>query len=348
MKENVKKALEIIQNYQGPTIRIMEVCGTHTHEIFRSGIRQLLPESVQLISGPGCPVCVTPVGYIDQAISLALDHHCTICTFGDLIRVPGSQSSLQKARSQGALIEMIYSPLDAVSYAQAHPDQAVVLLAVGFETTTPLACKAILNAKEKDLKNFSVLCANKTMEQAYYALADSADAFLYPGHVATITGCQIYRDLATKGISGVVAGFTTSELIMAIAMIIKKLEKGQAFFVNCYPRVVSEQGSPSARKLMTTVMEAKDSQWRGLGIIKQSGLKIKEEYEAFDALKKYHLKEELGKANPLCRCGDVLKGACLPKDCSVYGKGCTPEHPIGACMVSNEGACSAFYKYSIK
>lgn len=348
MKENIQKAVEIIRNYQGDEIRIMEVCGTHTHEIFRSGIRQILPEKVHLISGPGCPVCVTPVGYIDQAISLALEHHCTICTFGDLIRVPGSHLSLQQARQQGASIEMIYSPLDAVSFAEKHPEQEIVLLAVGFETTTPLACKAILKAKEKNLKNFSVLSANKTMEQAYYALSDSADAFLYPGHVATITGCQIYRNLAKKDISGVVAGFTTSELIMAIAMILKKHKKGEAFFVNCYPRVVSEQGSLPARNLIETVMEACDSQWRGLGNIAQSGLRIKAEYASYDAYKKYHLKEELGQAHPLCRCGDVLKGKCLPKDCSVYGKGCTPEHPIGACMVSNEGACSAFYKYSIE
>lgn len=348
MNEQTKKALEIIKGYQGKPIRIMEVCGTHTHEIFRCGIRQILPESIHLISGPGCPVCVTPVGYIDQAISLALDHHCTICTFGDLIRVPGTKSSLQKARAKGAKIQMIYSPLDACEYAKSHLDEEVVLLAVGFETTTPLACMAIRNAKEAGLTNFSVLSANKTMDQAYYALQGSADAFLYPGHVATITGCQIYRDLALQGISGVVAGFTTSELLMAIAVIIKKIEKGQPFFVNCYPRVVSEQGSVSGRQLIASIMEPVDSQWRGLGEIKQSGLRIKDEYAAYDAQRKYQLKPELGKPNPLCRCGEVLRGDCLPKDCTVFGKGCTPEHPIGACMVSNEGACSAYYKYEIK
>lgn len=343
-----KKALEIVKNYQGPPIRIMEVCGTHTHEIFRLGLRQILPEAIHLISGPGCPVCVTPIGYIDQALELALKHHCTICTFGDLIRVPGTHSSLQKARSQGARIEMVYSPLDALAYAQEHPEQEVVFLAVGFETTTPLACMAVRNAKREGVKNFSILCANKTMDQAYLALKDSADAFLYPGHVATITGCSIYHELAQEGISGVVAGFTTKELITAFAVIIKKMEEGKPFFVNCYPRVVSEQGSKNGRSLMAEMMEPIDSRWRGIGIIEKSGLRLKEAYADFDAQRKYHLKPEEGKENPLCRCGQVLKGDCLPNQCPLFGRGCTPEHPVGACMVSGEGACSAFYKYAVR
>lgn len=342
------QALEIVKGYQGKPIRIMEVCGTHTHEIFRLGIRQILPPSIHLISGPGCPVCVTPIDYIDQAIELAEVHHCTICTFGDLIRVPGTHSSLQKARSKGAKIEMVFSPLEAEAYAKAHPEEEVVFLAVGFETTTPLACMAVRNVQVDGLKNFSLLVANKTMDQAYLALKDSADVFLYPGHVATITGCQIYEDLKKQGISGVVAGFTASELIMALAVIIKRYEKGEPFFVNCYPRVVSQEGSKSGRELIASVMEPVDSQWRGLGVIPQSGLRLKDAYAAFDAQKKYALQPSLGKANPLCRCGDILKGECTPEQCPVYGKGCTPEHPIGACMVSNEGACSAYYKYAIK
>lgn len=345
MNEQVLKAKQIVENYDGRPLRIMEVCGTHTHEIFRLGIRQMLPENIHLISGPGCPVCVTPVGYIDQAIDLALNHHCTICTFGDLIRVPGSDMSLQQARAKGAKIVMIYSPTDAFTYAQSHLDEDVVLLAVGFETTTPASCMAIRDAKKNNLTNFSALVANKTMDNAYLALKDSADAFLYPGHVSTITGCQIYRDLCEEGISGVVTGFTGSEILTALAVIIKKLEKGQPFFMNCYPRVVCDEGSPSARKIIASVMEPCDSIWRGIGNIPGSGLQIKAAYQDFDARKKYGLENTQGHPNPACRCGDILRGDCMPNECPLFGKVCTPEHPVGACMVSNEGSCSAFYKY---
>lgn len=348
MNEQIQKAKDIITGYSGSPIRIMEVCGTHTHEIFRLGIRNILPENIHLISGPGCPVCVTPIDYIDEAVMLALDKHCTICTFGDLIRVPGTASSLQKARSQGAKIVMIYSPMDALDYAKGHPEEDVVLLAVGFETTTPASCMTLRNAVKEHVDNFSLLVANKTMDEAYLALQDSADAFLYPGHVSTITGTDIYEKLKDKGISGVVTGFTGPEILTALAVIIKKLEKKKPFFVNCYPRVVTKEGSPSGRKIMREYMEPVDSEWRGIGVIPNSGLQIKKEYEQFDARKKYQLPKMHGHANPACRCGDVLKGDCTPKDCPIFGKRCTPEHPIGACMVSSEGACSAFFKYDME
>ena len=338
---------QILQSYDGRKLRIMEVCGTHTHEIFRLGIRKLLPESIELISGPGCPVCVTPVGFIDEACCLALEKGCVICTFGDLIRVPGTEMSLAGARAQGAQIKTVYSPLDAVELAKKEPDKQVVFLAVGFETTTPSACLAVEKAKAAGLDNFSILCANKTMPNAYQALKGSADAFLFPGHVNAITGNAACRELCKQGVSGVVAGFTAKELLTALAVTVTLLQKGEPFFVNCYPRVVKDEGSPAAQRLMEKVMQPCDSEWRGLGMIKMSGMTLRDEYADFDARKKYSLPEMKGKPNPACRCGDVLQGKCKPSDCKVFGKVCTPQHPVGACMVSGEGACSAYYQYGM-
>ena len=296
MEEKKKTAREIIEGYDGPPVRIMEVCGTHTHEIFRLGIRKLLPEQVELISGPGCPVCVTQVGFIDEAIYLALERQVTICTFGDLVRVPGTNMSLAGARERGAKIRIVYSPVDAKEYAKEHPKEQVTFLSVGFETTTPSACLSVKKAREEGLTNYSILTANKTMPQAYEALKESADIFLWAS-------------------------------------------------ILCYPRVVTENGSPQAQKLVEEMMEPCDSEWRGLGVIKGSGMRLQEEWSAFDARKKYKIPLIQGKANPACRCGDVLQGKCKPSDCKVFGKVCTPQHPIGACMVSGEGACSAYYMY---
>ena len=338
---------QILQSYNGRKLRIMEVCGTHTHEIFRLGIRKILPESIELISGPGCPVCVTPVGFIDEACYLALEKGCVICTFGDLIRVPGTEKSLAGARAEGAVIKTVYSPLDAVEFAKENPDKQVVFLAVGFETTTPSACLAVEKAKAAGLDNFSILCANKTMPNAYQALKGSADAFLFPGHVNAITGNATCKALCEQGVSGVVAGFTAKELLTALAVTVTLLQKGEPFFVNCYPRVVKDEGSLAAQKLMAKVMQPCDSEWRGLGEIKMSGMTLRDEYAEFDARKKYEMPEIKGKPNPACRCGDVLQGKCKPSDCKVFGKVCTPQHPVGACMVSGEGACSAYYQYGM-
>lgn len=346
MEETGKKtAREILENYDGPKLRIMEVCGTHTHEIFRLGIRRILSDKIELISGPGCPVCVTPVGFIDEAVMLALDYHATVCTFGDLIRVPGTKKSLAAARSEGAKVQIVYSPIDAVEYAKGHPDEEVVFLAVGFETTTPASCLAVKKAMEAGLKNFSLLTANKTMPNAYQALKGSADAFLYPGHVNAITGTKLCEELAEQGISGVVTGFTAKEIMTALAYVVTKLQEGGNFFENCYPRVVTREGSRAAQKIVAEFMESCDSEWRGLGIIPDSGLKLKEAYQEYDARIHFNLPPVHGKANPACRCGDVLQGKCKPSDCRIFGKGCTPLHPVGACMVSSEGACSAYYQY---
>lgn len=343
--EYTQTALQIIRSYDGPPVRIMEVCGTHTHEIFRLGIRQILPSQVDVISGPGCPVCVTPVGYIDEAVWLALEKEVTICTFGDLVRVPGSTLSLAGARSRGAHVEIVYSPLDAYDYARQHRDEEVVFLSVGFETTTPPSCLAVRNARRDSVTNFSLLTANKTMPRAYEAMKDSADAFLYPGHVCAVMGTADCEAMVQQGVSGVVAGFTAKELMTAFAVILKKIQKGEPFFKNCYLRVVTREGSRTAKELMADVMEPCDAEWRGLGCIPQSGLQLRPAYAAWDARKKYGIPLIEGRANPACRCGDILQGKCKPPQCPLFGTVCTPEQPVGACMVSHEGACSAYYTY---
>lgn len=344
----MKSAREIIDSYDGRPLRIMEVCGTHTHEIFRLGIRRILPPGLKLISGPGCPVCVTPCGYIDEAVSLALEKKAVICTFGDLIRVPGSKMSLAGARSLGAEVRTVYSPLDALELAQSDPDRQVVFLSVGFETTTPGSCLAVRKAAERGLTNFSILSANKTMPRAYEALKGSANAFLYPGHVSVMTGTALYERLCEEGVSGIVTGFTSDEILTALAAIAELSRSGKPFFRNCYPRVVRPEGNPAAVRLMDQVMEPCDAEWRGLGVIPGSGLKLRAEFSGYDARVKFDLSELRGRDNPACSCGRILRGECMPPDCPLFGKVCTPAHPAGACMVSGEGACSAFYQYGEK
>lgn len=341
----MNKAREIIDAYQGPKLRIMEVCGTHTHEIFRLGIRSLLPENIEVISGPGCPVCVTPVDFIDEAIYLAQKHHCTITTFGDLVRVPGTQASLAQARADGAQVKVVYSPLDSVDYAQKHPEEEVVFLSIGFETTTPADLLTIEKAQALGLTNFSLLTANKTMPGAYEAMKDSCDAFLYPGHVHTIIGTGICEKMKEEGVSGVIAGFTAKELLTAIALIVKKSQEGKPYFVNAYPRVVTDEGSPKGQAIIAKYTESVDAMWRGIGVIPGSGLALKDDYAAFDARKKYQVPAMHGHANPACRCGEILRGQIKPYECPLFGKVCTRDHPVGACMVSSEGTCAAYYLY---
>lgn len=341
----IEKARAVIESYDGAPIRIMEVCGTHTHEIFRQGIRSLLPPAIELISGPGCPVCVTPVSFIDEAVMLALEKGCTICTFGDLVRVPGSSKSLQTARGEGAKIRVVYSPQDAEDYAREHPEEQVVFLSVGFETTTPSSCIAVQTAQADGIGNFSLLTANKTMPPAYRAMMHTTDAYLYPGHVCAVVGTKDCRDMLELGMSGVVCGFTPAELLTAIAVIVKKSQEGKPYFVNCYPRVVRDEGSPQAQALVAEYMQPCDSRWRGIGDLPGSGMELREAYAEYDARIKYSLPKIEGRESRACRCGEVLQGKCTPDQCPVYGRACTPEHPVGACMVSSEGACSAWYLY---
>lgn len=336
---------DYLQNYDGPEIRIMEVCGTHTHEIFRQGIRNFLSPKINLISGPGCPVCVTPASYIDEAIYIALEKNVTITSFGDLIRVPGTSSSLQKARAEGARVKVVYSPIDGEKYAKEHPDEQVVFLSVGFETTTPSDVIAVRNAMRDGIDNFSILTANKTMPGAYEAMASSTDCYLYPGHVHAIIGTGILKDLQERGVSGVIAGFTGEELLTALAIAVRKLSEGKPFFVNAYPRVVTDEGSPAAVALVDKFTKPCDAMWRGIGMIPGSGVELKEEYSVFDARKKFDIPSQEKEYKTACRCGDVLQGKIRPTGCPLFGKACNPDHPVGACMVSDEGACSAFYTY---
>jgi hydrogenase expression/formation protein HypD len=344
---DLKALAQRIKRYDGRQLRIMEVCGTHTHENYRLGIRSLMPENIRLIAGPGCPVCVTPAGFVDKAIYLASLQNFIICSFGDLIRVPGSGSggSLAQARARGADIRICYSPLDAVNVAAENPHSQVVFLAVGFETTTPAACLAVKKAKSLGLGNFSLLCACKTMENAYYLLRDSADAFLYPGHVSAITGMGVYKKLMLTGISGAVAGFEAGELLTALNVIIEKSKAGRPYAVNCYTRVVTDEGNTQARALTAEIMEPCAAQWRGLGTIEDSGLILREKYKNFDAEARYNPPETYSDENKGCRCGEVLRGGIAPPECPLFGAACTPENPVGACMVSGEGACAAHYKY---
>ncbi len=348
MSNFIEEYKNTLKNYDGKKLRVMEVCGTHTHEIFRSGIRSLLPEQVELISGPGCPVCVTPAAYIDEALFLLREEQVTICTFGDLMRVPGRNGSLQQARAEGANIKVMYSPLDAVKYAEEHKEQQIVLLAVGFETTTPIHCLAIKMAKERDIFNFTVLTALKTMPAAYEKVWNYADAFLYPGHVHAIIGEKACRHLQEESdVSGVIAGFSGEEILRALSRIVTLSNQESSFFENAYESVVTKEGNLKACALVDEMMETCDDEWRGLGNIPQSGRKLKVEYEMFDARKRFQIPEKKIPIKSACRCGDVLKGAIKPYECSLFGKVCTPQHPVGACMVSSEGTCAAFYKYRI-
>ncbi|HEX2938464.1 MAG TPA: hydrogenase formation protein HypD [Ruminiclostridium sp.] len=340
----IKGLSEKIINYKGKTIRIMEVCGTHTHENFRLGIRALLPPDIKLISGPGCPVCVTPVSYIDEAIEIA-KKGAVVCSFGDLLRVPGSDGSLSDLRALGADIKVVYSPLDALRIAKENSSKEVVFLSVGFETTTPITCSAVKKAYIENVGNFSLLTSNKTMPNVYEKLSDCADVFLYPGHVSAISGTILYEELKGRGISGVVAGFTALELLSALVAIIKNSAKKKPFFMNCYPRVVSAGGNSAARDITDEIMEQSDAVWRGLGNIENSGLKIREKYSSMDARLRYKIGSTQNKEPSGCRCGDVLCGKIEPKECPLFERYCTPEKPCGACMVSGEGACAAYYKY---
>ena len=334
-----------LEEYDGPSVRIMEVCGTHTHEIFRQGIRNFLSPKINLISGPGCPVCVTPASYIDEAVYLALEKGCTVTTFGDLVRVPGNVKSLQQARAEGGKVKVVYSPIDAEKYAKDHPEEQVVFLSVGFETTTPSDVISVKNAIRDGINNFSLLTANKTMPGAYEAMASSTDAYLYPGHVHAIIGTQLCRDMAAKGVSGTIAGFTGEELLTALSVTVMKLSEGKPFFVNAYPRVVTDEGSPAACALVDKFLKPCDAEWRGIGTIPGSGVELKDEYADYDARKKHSIPKMEYEKKTGCKCGNVLQGRIKPNECPLFGKVCNPDHPVGACMVSDEGACSAFYMY---
>jgi hydrogenase expression/formation protein HypD len=331
----------------------MEVCGTHTMSIFRHGIRSLLPEGITLLSGPGCPVCVTPASHIDAFIRAAELPDVIVATFGDLIRVPGSKNSLAAARAEGARVEIVYSPMDALELARKENNKKIVFPAIGFETTVPTIAATILAAEQQQIDNFFIISAGKTMPQPLELLMSDpeleVDGLLCPGHVSAIIGANAYLPLAEKySLSCAVAGFEPADILAGLLSIIKQIENGQPQVDNCYTRVVSDQGNIKAQGLINRVFTPEDSEWRGLGLIPGSGLKLQEEFAGFDALKELAIPIEATEDPKGCKCGDILKGLILPPDCPLYGKRCTPLHPVGPCMVSNEGTCAAYHRYSEK
>ena len=329
---------------------LMEVCGTHTVAIARNGIRNLMPPGTRLASGPGCPVCVTSNRDIDTVIALTRIPNVTIATFGDMTRVPGSTSSLLKEQAAGRSVQIVYSPLDALALAAQHPEREIVFVGVGFETTTPLVAMAIKRAAAADLKNFTVFAAHKNMPGALEAIINDPqlklDALILPGHVSTIIGAAPYEFLAKKyGIPGVITGFEPVDVLQGIAMIMRQLHEGRAEIEIAYARGVMPQGNPTALAAIDEVFETCPAIWRGLGRIDGSGYRIREEFSRFDAVRHFQPDVEPTQDPKGCRCGDVLRGIMAPSDCPLFRTVCTPENPVGPCMVSSEGSCAAYYRY---
>ena len=329
---------------------LMEVCGTHTVAIARNGIRNLMPPGTRLASGPGCPVCVTSNRDIDTVIALTRIPNVTIATFGDMTRVPGSTSSLLKEQAAGRSVQIVYSPLDALALAAQRPEREIVFVGVGFETTTPLVAMAIKRAAAADLKNFTVFAAHKNMPGALEAIINDPqlklDALILPGHVSTIIGAAPYEFLAKKyGIPGVITGFEPVDVLQGIAMIMRQLHEGRAEIEIAYARGVMPQGNPTALAAIDEVFETCPAIWRGLGRIDGSGYRIREEFSRFDAVRHFQPDVEPTQDPKGCRCGDVLRGVMAPSECPLFRKVCTPENPVGPCMVSSEGSCAAYYRY---
>ncbi len=335
----------------GPrTARVMEVCGTHTMAIFRSGLRALLPANVELLSGPGCPVCVTPMGYVDAAIEIAERHSAIVTTFGDMMKVPGTDRNLSLAKAQGADVRVVYSPLDALRLAEEHPHGEVVFLGIGFETTAPLVAAAVADARRRGLENFSVLSAHKLVPPALQALCAAGDlaidAFMLPGHVSAIIGAGPYEFVAADhGRPCVIAGFEPGDVMASVCMLLKQLLDGRAAVEIQYTRCVRPEGNPAARQQMDDVFEPSAAVWRGLGELPASGLAFGDAYAAFDAAERFGVEMRHAPDPPGCRCGDVICGRAAPPDCKLFGSACTPGHAVGPCMVSSEGSCAAHYKY---
>lgn len=330
-------------------ISLMEVCGGHTMAIHRFGIPSLLPGKIKLISGPGCPVCVSGIGFIDKAIEYAKRSDVIITTYGDLIRVPGSVSSLEKQKSMGADVRIVYSSFEALKIAQLNPDKKIVFLGIGFETTAPASAVAIIKADANKIPNFFLLSAHKVMPPVMKALLNEQvkiDGFICPGHVSTITGAKIYNFIPEEHKIGcVITGFEPTDIMQSILMLVNQINtKNQRVEIQ-YSRAVSYNGNEKAQSFMNEVFENQTDFWRGLGEIPLSGLKLNSKYRKFDAEKEIEIQVESREESSSCICGDILRGAKTPANCKLFGKMCTPENPVGACMVSSEGTCQAYYKY---
>jgi len=329
---------------------IMEICGGQTHAIMKYNLTELLPPEITLIHGPGCPVCVTPLEKIDKALVLASIEGTILASFGDMMRVPGSSSDLLKAKAEGADVRVVYSPLDALKIAITNPDRKVVFFAIGFETTAPANALALIHAARMEISNFFLLSSHVLVPPAIRAILSSEDTFidglLAPGHVCTVTGYSDYIDLANEfNLPVAVTGFEPVDILSGILTTIQMLESGRNEVENCYARSVHREGNPHALRTMYEAFEVCDRQWRGIGLIPGSGLSIREKYSAFDAEKHFTLNNIISKEPEICIAGSVLRGTSRPSDCPAFATSCTPDHPLGAPMVSSEGACAAYYKY---
>ena len=344
-------AIKELMGSLGRPVKLMEVCGTHTVAIFRHGIRDLLPREIKLLSGPGCPVCVTSIRDVDTIIEIARHHDLIVTTFGDMMRVPGNSQSLFDAKAEGGDIRIVYSPLDALKLAEITPDRNVVFFATGFETTSPLVAGTLAEAESRGIQNFSVYSVHKTVPPALNALLNAPevqiDGFILPGHVSTIIGLKPYAFLAADYHKpSVVTGFDAMDILNGVLMLLRQIADNRAAVENAYAKVVREEGNPRAVSLLQEFFEPEDAYWRGIGILPDSGLKLKEKYGHRDIMKKYSITIPDGREPKACSCGDVLKGIKIPTDCALFGKACTPDKPVGACMVSTEGSCAAYYKYA--
>jgi len=352
---NQKLVQEVAQEIKrielkGRTINLMEVCGTHTQGFFRFGLKGLIPRNIQLLSGPGCPVCVSSQDYMDSAIELAGEREVIITTFGDMLRVPGNESSLEKERANGADVRVVYSTLDALRTARENLKKKVVFLGVGFETTSPTIALAILQAKKEGMKNFSVLVSHKLIIPAMKVIAQdpqlNIQGFLCPGHVSTIIGSKPYEIIARDyHLPCVIAGFEPLDILEGIYLLVRQIVKAKPRVQIQYKRVVTANGNPQAKAILSEVFEVCDSNWRGIGVIPKSGLKIRARYSQFDAQQVFKLKSRPHQETKGCICGLVLKGVKNPLDCRNFARVCTPENPLGPCMVASEGTCSTYYKY---
>jgi hydrogenase expression/formation protein HypD len=335
----------------GEQVRIMEVCGGHTHAIAKHGLEDLLPPEVEYLHGPGCPVCVIPMGRVDDAIALAERPEVTLATFGDMLRVPGGRGTLLEAKARGADVRMVYSPLDALAIAQAEPDREVVFLAIGFETTAPATAVTLLRARAAGVRNFAAFCNHVTIVPPLEAILATPgiriDAFIAPGHVSTVIGTEPYRFIAEEhGKQVVVAAFEPLDLLQSTAMILRQRLEGRCEVENQYTRVVRTEGNPRALAAIEETMEPRETfEWRGLGWIPWSAMQIRPSFADWDAEARFELPRARVADPKACQCGEVLVGAIKPWQCKVFGTACTPERPLGTCMVSSEGACAAYYSY---
>ncbi len=349
----VKKLLNDINSIVTREWQIMEICGGQTHSLVRNGILNMLPDKIEMVHGPGCPVCVTPVGMIDKAVELALEKNVILCSFGDMVRVPGSEKSLLTAKALGADVRIVYSPLDALKIAKDNKDSEVVFFAVGFETTAPANALSVIQAKKSGLTNYSILTSHVLVPPAMEAILSDENTrihgFLAAGHVCAIMGTLEYEVIVERHETPiVVTGFEPVDLLQGIKTCIQQLEKGEAQLMNQYTRVVKSEGNKAAKSIIFEVFEIGNREWRGIGNIPLSGYQVKNEYTSFDALTKFSIKAEEGRENLECMAGEILKGLKKPHQCPLFGKDCTPSYPQGAPMVSSEGACAAYYHYGFE